>query len=101
TLWGGGDPTSGRAMPSAFAPKPEVTKDGANVTSVKWSRSAGDLQSDDSAYYEITLRLKVMDVPFTKIPFVITQVCRPAGGTIDDDVKVIWTGPPSEAEPSP
>jgi hypothetical protein len=95
------DPASVRAMPSDFAAKPEVTKDGANVTSVKWSRNADDLQSDDLAYYEVTLRLKVMDVPFTKIPFVISQVCRPPGGTILDDVTVIWTGPPSEAEPSP
>ncbi|MGH9886803.1 MAG: hypothetical protein ACREBE_14830, partial [bacterium] len=95
------DPASVRAMPSDFAAKPEVIKDGASVTSVKWSRNADDLQNDDLAYYEVTLRLKVMDVPFTKIPFVITQVCRPPGGTMLDDVTVIWTGPPSEAEPSP
>jgi periplasmic copper chaperone A len=97
----GVDPTSVRAMPSDFAAAPAVTRDGASVTSIKWSRNPDDLQSDDLGYYEITLRLKVMDVPFTKIPFVITQVCRPRGGTSTDDVTVIWTGPPSEAEPSP
>jgi uncharacterized protein YcnI len=95
------DPTSVRPMPSDFAPTPEVTREGANVTSVTWLRDAAALQSDDLAYYEITLRLKVLDVPFTKIPFVITQVCRPQGGTAADDVTVVWTGPSSMPEPSP
>jgi hypothetical protein len=95
------DPASVRAMPSDFAPKPVVTKSGANVTSARWSRDAADLQNDDVAYYEITLRLKVMDVPFTRIPFVITQVCRRPGGTEDDDVTVVWTGPSTNPEPSP
>jgi uncharacterized protein YcnI len=95
------DPTSVRPMPSDFAATPVVTRNGANVTSIKWSRDAADLQGDDVAYYEITLRLKVADVPFTRIPFVITQVCRPHGGTTDDDVTVVWTGPSTNAEPSP
>lgn len=95
------DPTSVRAMPSDFAAQPVVTRDGTNVTSIKWSRNPGDLLSDDLAYYEITLRLKVLDVPFTRIPFVITQVCRPQGGTATDDVTVVWTGPSSNPEPSP
>jgi hypothetical protein len=95
------DPTSVRPMPSDFAATPVVTRNAANVTSIKWSRDPADLQGDDLAYYEITLRLKVMDVPFTKIPFVITQVCRPKGGTPADDVTVLWTGPSSNAEPSP
>jgi uncharacterized protein YcnI len=95
------DPASVRPMPSDFAATPEVTRDGTNVTSVTWLRDEGALQSDDLAYYEITLRLKVLDVPFTKIPFVITQVCRPKGGTATDDVVVVWTGPSSNPEPSP
>lgn len=95
------DPASVRPMPSDFAAKPEVIRDGANVTAVKWSRDASDLQDGDLAYYEITLRLKVMDVPFTKIPFVITQVCRRSGGGPADDVTVVWTGPSSNPEPSP
>ena len=95
------DPTSVRAMPSDFAPTPIVTKSAANVVSARWTRNATELQSDDVAYYEITLRLKVADVPFTRIPFVITQVCRPQGGTERDDVRVVWTGPSSNPEPSP
>jgi hypothetical protein len=96
----GVDPTSVRPMPSDFAPTPAVTKSGANVTSVKWTRNPAELQNGDNAYYEITLRLKVSDVPFTKIPFTVTQVCRPAGGTAADDVTVVWTGT-SGAEPAP
>lgn len=95
------DPASVRPMPSDFAATPVVTRSGMNVTSIKWSRDPAELQSNDLAYYEITLRLKVADVPFTRIPFVITQVCRPLGGTPDDDVTVVWTGPSTNAEPSP
>jgi uncharacterized protein YcnI len=97
------DPASVRPMPSDFAPTPVVTRNGTAVTAVKWTRSAADLQDGDLAYYEVTLRLKVNDVPFTRIPFVVTQVCRPRGGsdTGADDVTVVWTGPPTEAEPSP
>lgn len=95
------DPTSVRAMPSDFAAKPDVVKNAANVVSATWLRNADDLQPDDVAYYEITLRLKVADVPFTKIPFVITQICRPRGGSERDDVVVVWTGPSSNPEPSP
>jgi hypothetical protein len=66
-----------------------------------WTRNPADLQASDVAYYELTLCLKVNDVPFTKIPWVITQVCRPQGGTVADDVTVVWTGPSSNPEPSP
>lgn len=95
------DPTSVRALPSDFGGTPIVTKAGNNVTSVKWDRDPAELQASDVAYYELTLRLKVNDVPFTKIPWVITQVCRPQGGTVADDVTVVWTGPSTNAEPSP
>jgi periplasmic copper chaperone A len=95
------DPASVRPMPNDFAPTPAVTKNGTSVVSVKWSRDPAELQSDDVAFYEFTLRLKVNDVPFTRIPFVVTQVCRPKGGTELDDVTVVWTGPPTVTEPSP
>jgi uncharacterized protein YcnI len=95
------DPTTVRALPSDFGGTPIVAKTGSNVTSVTWVRNPSDLQASDVAYYELTLRLKVNDVPFTKIPWVITQVCRPQGGTVADDVTVVWTGPSSNPEPSP
>lgn len=95
------DATSVRPLPSDFGGTPTVAKTGTSVTSVTWTRAPADLQASDVAYYELTLRLKVNDVPFTKIPWVITQVCRPQGGTAVDDVTVVWTGPSTNPEPSP
>lgn len=95
------DPTSVRALPSDFGATPIVSRTGNNVTAVQWNRNPADLQAADDAYYELTLRLKVLDVPFTRIPFVLTQVCRPQGGTATDDVTVVWTGPETAVEPSP
>lgn len=95
------DATSVRGMSSDLDRSPAVAKTGTNITSVTWTKDPSDLLADDLGYYEVTLRLKVTDVPFTKIPFVITQVCRPQGGTAADDVTVVWTGPSTNAEPSP
>ncbi len=95
------DPTSVRALPSDFGGTPTVAKTGTSVTSVTWTRNPAELQASDVAYYELTLRLKINDVPFTKIPWVLTQVCRPQGGTAADDVTVVWTGPSTNPEPSP
>jgi len=86
-----------RASPSDFDTTPVVTKSSANVTSVKWSRNPTDLQAEDVAYYELTLRLKVNDVPFTRVPFTITQVCRPKNGTSLDDVTVVWASTSPES----
>lgn len=88
-----------RPMPSDFGGKPAVTKDGNGaVTSIKWTRDVADLQAqDDLGYYEITLKMTVNDVPFTRIPFVVTQTCKDGNG---NDVTVVWQGP-SEPEPSP
>lgn len=93
-----------RVMPSDFGGKPEVTKDTTTgaITSVKWTRDPADLQDGDLNYYELTLKVNVADVPFTAIPFTITQVCRAAGGPADgsEDVTVVWTGPHSNPEPA-
>lgn len=90
-----------RAMASEVDASPTVVKNGEDVTSVTWTRDPADLQDGDVAYYEVTMRVKVLDVPFTKIPFVITQVCRPKNGNPDgsQDVTVVWEG--AEPEPSP
>jgi hypothetical protein len=96
------DPATVRAMPSDFGGRPSVSKSGSAVTSVKWTRDPADLQPGDYDYYEVTLRLKVNNVPFTRVPFTITQVCRPQGGASDgsQDITVVWTGP-DEPEPAP
>ena len=101
------DRTTVRAMSSDLSSSPVVDRTGADpgatVNSVKWARDPATLQNGDVWYYELTIKVKTLDVPFTKIPFVITQVCRPQGGDPSgaDDVTVVWTGPSSNAEPSP
>jgi uncharacterized protein YcnI len=94
------DQTSVRPMPSDFDGRPIITKSGNNVGSIKWTRNPADLQDGDLAYYEITVRLKVNNVPFTKVPFTVTQVCRPQGGNASQDVTVVWTGS-VQPEPAP
>jgi hypothetical protein len=101
------DRTTVRAMSSDLSNSPVVdrtgTDPGATVNFVKWTRDPANLQNGDVWYYEVTIKVKTLDVPFTKIPFVITQVCRPQGGNPDgsQDVTVVWEGPSSNAEPSP
>jgi len=91
------DGTTVRAMPSDFG-RAVITKNGNAVTSVKWTRPTADLQAaGDLGYYEITLKMKTNDVPFTKIPFVVTQYCKNANG---DDVVLAWDDT-TTAEPSP
>lgn len=67
---------------------PKVTKDSSNnVTKVTWEKST--YEDGDNTYPQFTLRLKVADVPFTSIPFTVTQTCRDASG----DTVVAWDQP--------
>lgn len=76
--------TSIRPLPTpGFATT--VTKTGSNVTSVTWSKSVFD-PSGDISYYEMTMRLRVGDVPFSSLKFDTKQVCRDATG----DTTVLW-----------
>lgn len=71
---------------------PTVTKVGADVTKVVWEKATFDVTGDNS-YYELTLRLRIADVPFTKIAFNVTQTCRDATG----DTVVAWDDPDDTA----
>lgn len=67
---------------------PTVTKDASNnVTSVTWEKAT--FETGDNTYPQFTLRLKVADVPFTSIPFSVTQTCRDGTG----DTVVAWDQP--------
>lgn len=81
--------SSVRAMTSDFA-KPVVIKDGANIVALEWTKSDADFQLEDIQYYEITLRARVADVPFTTIAWKATQTCKAADGTILPPV--VWDG---------
>lgn len=71
---------------------PTVTKSGSNVTTVVWEKGDYDT-AGDNVYYEFVLRLRVADVPFTKIAFNVTQTCRDASG----DTVVAWDDPDDTA----
>src|SRR5687768_9697409 len=78
--------TSVRGLYGPFG-APTVTKTGTDVTSVTWEKAT--YEAGDDTYPQFTLRLKVADVPFTSIPFTVTQTCRDASG----DTVVVWDAP--------
>lgn len=90
-----------RALPSDFDAKPTVELDGKNVKSITWENDPANLQPADTlSYHEVTLKATFDNVPFTRLRFTITQVCRLPGGVPADDVTVVWTGS-AEPEPAP
>jgi len=68
--------TSVRAFTSDFG-RPVVTKAGtpAIATVVEWTRNTADLLDDDDGYYEVSIRAKVPNTPFTRLPIIVHQVC--------------------------
>jgi uncharacterized protein YcnI len=93
--------TSVRAMTSDFG-KPAATVDGSNnVTSLTWTKPSGDLQTgapSDFQWYEITLRARIPNTPFTKIQFVVTQTCQDGVGA---QTVVVWDQPEGSMTGSP
>ena len=81
-----------RALTSDFG-KPKAIRDvDKNIIAFEWEKPLADLQDDeDTQYYEITIRAKVADVPFTQIKFDIHQTCRTTAGT---ELTVDWTEAP-------
>jgi uncharacterized protein YcnI len=94
--------TSVRPMSSSFGAV-SVEADATGVpTSVTWTRASIDQTLPaDSAYYELALRAKLPDAPFTTVYFKTIQICRNAdGGILESD----WVGTdPSDpnVEPAP
>jgi hypothetical protein len=86
------DPAGLRAFTSDFG-KPKMIRDGANkIIAVEWQKPLADLQDDeDTQYYEIAIRAKVTDVPFTQIKWDIHQTCRTTAGT---ELTVSWNEAP-------
>lgn len=72
--------TGVRALTSDFG-KATVTKTGtpAVATEIEWARDPADLMADDDGFYEITIRGKVANTPYSKIMFVVHQVCLVGG----------------------
>lgn len=83
--------TSVRGMPSTFG-KAEVKKDDTGVvTAVVWTKD--DVLPGDDAFYEMSIRIGVPDLPFTTLYFPAKQSCRAADGT---ESVVDWKALPEE-----
>jgi uncharacterized protein YcnI len=88
--------TSLRALPSTFGGSIEIAKDDAGVVQkVTWSKP--DARAADELYYEMRLRFKVPDAPFTSVFFAVTQTCRTADG---EEKTVEWAALPSDPAPA-
>lgn len=79
-----------RALFSDFG-RPTVVKNGATVTHVEWTKPAGDLLDGDDAYYQIQIRARVPDAPFTKLKFDVEQTCEDS--TTHAQRVVNWNAP--------
>ena len=72
--------TSVRAMPSVSFNDPEVSTDDAGlVTAVSWTKS-GKVRAKDDGYYQLAIRIKVPNTPFSTLYFPTKQTCRTADG---------------------
>lgn len=90
--------TSVRALFSDFG-KPTLIRSGTTVTAVEWQKADADVLAGDDAYYELTIRARVPDAPFTRLQFNVTQVCRSATGV---ETTVMWDqGPGTTGNPAP
>lgn len=77
--------TSVRPMDEVFAPA-TVTEDANHVvTKLTWTKAAGTEKAEDSHFYQVTLRGRAPDAPFTKLTFRTVQTCV-GGGT------AVWEG---------
>lgn len=84
--------TSVRPLRGDFGPV-TLTRSGTNVTSVTWTKPAAEIAPGDDNYYEVVIRARVADVPFTKIYFNVHQVCVDNQG---NEVTADWTALPGE-----
>ena len=80
-----------RAFTSDFGKSKPIKDTDGNIIAFEWQKPLADLQDEDTQYYEITIRAKVGDVPFTQIKFDLHQTCRNAAGT---EITVDWNEAP-------
>ncbi|KAB2899544.1 MAG: YcnI family protein [Kofleriaceae bacterium] len=90
--------SSVRALPSETF-KPAIEGTAAAVTAVTWTKPVEDVLDSDYGYYELTLRARVGDVPFTRLYFRVYQTCRAMDGTVSTHD---WAAlPGEEGDPAP
>lgn len=76
----------------------ETDKTGA-VVAVTWTKERA--LGDDIAYYELRLRLKAPDVPFTTLLFPAHQTCKSADGETEQVVDWVGDVDDADVEPAP
>jgi uncharacterized protein YcnI len=88
--------TGVRAMPSTFGGTIEIAKDDAGtIQTVSYSKP--DARAADELYYEMRLRFKVPDAPFTSVFFSVKQTCK----TADGETKTVdWAALPDPDMPA-
>ena len=67
--------TAARGIRSDFG-NPTYTKSGTNVTHITWTKPTSDLLEGDDSYYEVKLRARVPDAPYTKLQWNVEQTCE-------------------------
>jgi periplasmic copper chaperone A len=82
-----------RVMPHGVFGTVEVKKDSADiVTSVLWTKDT--VRETDDGYYQLQLRAKMPDAPFSTVLFPTKQTCRAPDGT---EYVTDWKATPEEA----
>jgi len=92
--------TSIRGIRSDFG-NPTYAKSGTAVTAVTWTKPAGDLLEADDSYYEVKIRARIPDAPFTKLQWNVTQTCEDS--VTHAQIVVPWDQPEGSmtGEPAP
>ncbi len=88
--------TSIRPMASDFGRAAVQTNAAGAVTSVTWQKSDADALPGDTGYYELRVRLRPPNAPFTTVYFRAHQTCRSATGAL---TTVDWVGLPTDTAP--
>jgi uncharacterized protein YcnI len=93
--------TSVRALRSDFG-KPTMIKTGGVVTAIEWTRTdVDDLLTDDTNYYELTIRARIPDAPYSQLQFNVTQTCREPGQSGATGTPVLWDQPAGSTTGNP
>lgn len=89
--------TTVRGLPSAFGEADVVADSAGVVTAVSWTKT-GKIRAQDDQYYQLSIRIRVPDAPFTTLYFPTKQTCRAADGT---ETVVDWDALPAEVDAAP
>ncbi len=81
--------TSVRPLTSDFGAVELTLNDDGSVAMVSWQKPEEELLPSDTQYYELSLRLKPPEAPFTTLHFPARQICRAEDGT---ELTVDWVG---------